>query len=116
MAESRYGGDATDREAPAAGARERRSRAIGPPEGDGAPGELGDFTPTGRVLPVSILAIGISVLSAWVALGLLCLIGLFTTRFFFGRWRTTLVPPAGNQLGALEVLVPSGGALADRSG
>src|SRR5205807_4057932 len=30
---------------------------------------------------------------------------------FFWRWRTTLVPPAGNQLGALEVLVPIGGAL-----
>ncbi|PYM37125.1 MAG: hypothetical protein DME17_08390 [Candidatus Rokuibacteriota bacterium] len=62
MARSRYG-DATDREAPAAGAPGRRSRAIGPPEGDGAPAELGDLTPTGRVLPVSILAIGIGVLA-----------------------------------------------------
>src|SRR5438309_908627 len=111
MTESRYGDDATDWEAPAAGARGRRSRAIGPPEGDGAPAELGDFTTTGRVIPISILAIGIGVLSAWVALGLLRLIGLFTNLFFFWRWRTTLVPPAGNQLGALEVLVPIGGAL-----
>src|SRR5437870_2810527 len=111
MTESRDGGDATDWEAPAAGARGRRSRAIGPPEGDGPPAELGDFTTTGRVVPISILAIGIGVLSAWVALGLLRLIGLFTNLFFFGRWRTALVPPAGNQLGALEVLVPIGGAL-----
>ena len=111
MTESRDGGDATDWEAPAAGARGRRSRAIGPPEGDGPPAELGDFTTTGRVVPISILAIAIGVLSAWVALGLLRLIGLFTNLFFFGRWRTTLVPPAGNQLGALEVLVPIGGAL-----
>src|SRR5437868_852234 len=111
MTESRDGDDATDWEAPAAGARGRRSRAIGPPEGDGAPAELGDFTTTGRVIPISILAIGIGVLSAWVALGLLRLIGLFTNLFFFWRWRTTLVPPAGNQLGALEVLVPIGGAL-----
>src|SRR5438874_2147584 len=111
MTESRDGGDATDWEAPAAGARGRRSRAIGPPEGDGPPAELGDFTTTGRVVPISILAIGIGVLSAWVALGLLRLIGLFTNLFFFGRWRPALVPPAGNQLGALEVLVPIGGAL-----
>src|SRR5438552_7063015 len=95
MTESRDGGDATDWEAPAAGARGRRSRAIGPPEGDGPPAELGDFTTTGRVVPISILAIGIGVLSAWVALGLLRLIGLFTNLFFFGRWRTALVPPAG---------------------
>src|SRR5207253_763031 len=59
MTESRYGDDATDWEAPAAGARGRRSRAIGPPEGDGAPAQLGDFTTTGRVMPISILAISI---------------------------------------------------------
>src|SRR6185436_12425717 len=43
--------------------------------------------------------------------GLLRLIGLFTNLFFFQRWDTALVSPAGNQLGLLEILVPVGGAL-----
>ena len=48
---------------------------------------------------MSLVAIGIGLLSAYVALALLRLIGLFTNLFFFQRWETTLVSPAGNQLG-----------------
>jgi CIC family chloride channel protein len=73
--------------------------------------ELGDFTTTLRVLPISALAVVIGALCAFVALVLLRLIGLFTNLFYFGRWSTALVSPAGNHLGISSVLVPIGGAL-----
>ena len=66
--------------------------------------ELGDFTTTWRVLPISLLAIGIGVLCAYVALALLRLIGLFTNLFYFGRWSTAMVSPVGNHLGVFSVL------------
>ena len=72
--------------------------------------ELGDFTTTARVLPISALAMGIGALCAFVALVLLRLIGLFTNLFYFGRWSTALVSPAGNHLGVFSVLVPVAGA------
>jgi len=76
---------------------------------DGA--RLGDFTITPRVIFISGLAIGIGVVSAFVALALLRLIGLFTNLFFFQRWSTALVSPAANRLGYWEVLIPVAGAL-----
>jgi chloride channel protein, CIC family len=54
---------------------------------------------------------GIGALCAFVALALLRLIGLFTNLFYFGRWSTAMVSPAGNHLGVYSVLVPIGGAL-----
>ena len=72
--------------------------------------ELGDFTTTLRVLPISALAIVIGVLCAYVALALLRLIGLFTNVFYYGQWSTKLISPAGNHLGWYSVLVPVGGA------
>src|SRR5215472_8876002 len=72
---------------------------------------LGDFTTTWRVLPISGLAIVIGVLSAYVALGLLRLIGFFTNLFFYGRIRTDLVSPAGHHLGGWVVLIPVIGGL-----
>src|SRR5579872_1100503 len=76
-----------------------------------ASSKLGDFTVTPRAIPISLLAIAIGVVSAYVALGLLKLIGLFTNLFFFQRWSANLVSPAGNHLGWLEILVPVGGAI-----
>ncbi len=73
--------------------------------------KLGDFTVTPRTIAISGLAIVIGAISAFVALGLLKLIGLFTNLFFFQRWSTALVSPAGNHLGPLEILVPVAGAL-----
>ena len=73
--------------------------------------ELGDFTTTLRVVPISCLAMLIGVLCAFVALVLLRLIGLFTNAFYFGRWSTTMVSPAGNHLGFYSIFVPIGGAL-----
>jgi len=74
-------------------------------------GKLGDFTANPRMVLISLLALFIGVISAFVALILLRLIGLFTNLFFFQRWSTALVSPAGNKLGIFEVLVPVIGAL-----
>src|SRR5689334_20484205 len=57
------------------------------------------------------MAIGVGVLSCVVALILLRLIGLFTNLFFFGRFSTDLVSPAGNHLGPWVLVVPALGAL-----
>ncbi len=73
--------------------------------------ELGDFTTTWNVIPITLLATGIGIFSAFVALALLRLIGIFTNLFFFQRWGTALVSPAGNHLGWLEVFVPMIGGL-----
>src|SRR5215468_6581888 len=76
-----------------------------------ASGDLGDFTANWRLIPISLAAIAIGLLSAYVALALLKLIGLFTNLFFFQRWDFALVSPVGNQLGLLVVVVPVVGAL-----
>jgi len=73
--------------------------------------DLGDFTTTLRVLPISGLAIVIGAVCAVVALVLLRLIGLFTNLFYFGRWSTAMVSPVGNHLGIYAALVPVVGAL-----
>ena len=71
----------------------------------------GDFTTTARVIPISLLAIVIGVLSSGVAWALLKLIGLFTNLFYYQRWNSALVSPAGNHLGVLAIFVPVAGAL-----
>jgi CIC family chloride channel protein len=73
--------------------------------------ELGDFTTSVRVIPISLLAIVIGAICAYVALALLRLIGLFTNLFYYGRLGTAMVSPAGNHLGIYSVLVPVTGAL-----
>ena len=73
--------------------------------------ELGDFTTSPRVILISGMAIGIGLVSTYVAWALLKLIGIFTNLFFYQRWGTALVSPAGNRLGIWEVAVPVVGAL-----
>lgn len=73
--------------------------------------ELGDFSTDWRVLPISFLAIAIGLIGTAVAWALLRLIGLFTNLFYYHRWNTALVSPAGNPLGVWAVLVPVAGAL-----
>ena len=72
---------------------------------------LGDFTATRRMLPVAAMAAVIGVISAYVALALLDLIGFFTNVFFFQRLGTELVSPAQHGLGRWVVLIPIAGAL-----
>src|SRR5947209_1265561 len=78
----------------------RPNRAVPPIEA------LGDFTTTWRVLPISALAVIIGIISAYVAVLILRLIGLCTNLFCYGRLRTDLVSPAGHHLGYAVVLVP----------
>ncbi|HYL64504.1 MAG TPA: chloride channel protein [Candidatus Methylomirabilis sp.] len=73
--------------------------------------KLGDFTTPLRVIPISVLAIFIGALCAFVALALLRLIGLFTNLFYYGRWNASMVSPANNHLGWYSVLVPIAGGL-----
>jgi H+/Cl- antiporter ClcA len=73
--------------------------------------QLGDFTATPRLIPISFLAVCIGLLSTVVAWLLLRLIGFFTNLFYYGRISTTMVSPAMNHLGWYALLVPIGGGL-----
>jgi H+/Cl- antiporter ClcA/CBS domain-containing protein len=73
--------------------------------------KLGDFTASPRLIPISLLAVGIGGVSACVAWALLRLIAFFTNVFYYGRLSTVMVSPAANQLGWLAVLVPVSGGL-----
>ncbi len=73
--------------------------------------QLGDFTTTARIVPISLLAIGIGLIGTGVAWALLRLIGFFTNIFYYGRVGTSLVSPAENHIGWFAVLVPVVGGL-----
>jgi H+/Cl- antiporter ClcA len=72
---------------------------------------LGDFTATPRLLVISLFAVSIGVVGAFVALALLKLIGLFTNLFFFQRVGTALITPEAHTLGPWVIVVPIVGAL-----
>jgi chloride channel protein, CIC family len=73
--------------------------------------ELGDFTTTARVIPISLMAIVIGVISSYVAWFLLKLIGFFTNLFYYHHISTSFSSPAANQLGVWAILVPVVGSL-----
>ena len=73
--------------------------------------ELGDFTTTPRVIPLSLLAIFIGALAAGVAWALLKLISIFTNLFFYQRLSAEGISPALNHLGLWIILVPVVGAI-----
>lgn len=75
--------------------------------------ELGDFTITStpRMLFISLIALVIGIVSTFIALLLLKLIGLCTNLFFYLRLDTALVSPAQSPLGIFIVLVPVVGGL-----
>ena len=73
--------------------------------------ELGDFTTTIRVIPITLIAMAIGVVASYVAWFLLKLIGLFTNLFYYQRFDTTLTSPAGNHLGLFAIAVPVVGSL-----
>ncbi len=73
--------------------------------------KLGDFTITPRVIWIAGLAVGIGFASAFIALILLRLIGIFTNLFFFQRWDSSMASPANNHMGWWALLVPVAGAL-----
>ena len=73
--------------------------------------ELGDFTTSRRVLRISLLAVGIGVVAAFIAFALLKLIALFTNLFFFQRLSFAPASPADNHLGVFIIIVPVIGGL-----
>jgi len=73
--------------------------------------ELGDFTAGARILTIAGLAVGIGLLSAFIAYGLLKLIGLFTNLFFYHRLGTAMVSAANHTLGPWVIAVPVAGSL-----
>src|SRR5881394_2391077 len=72
---------------------------------------LGDFTADSRIFRLVIMAALIGVISAFVALGLVRLIGLFTNLAYFHRIAGTLASPADSPLGLWVLPVPVGGGL-----
>src|SRR5205809_7147762 len=72
---------------------------------------LGDFTADRRVLTLTGMAALIGVISAFVALALLRLIGFLTHLFHYHPIDSRLVSPADNRLGLWALLVPLGGGL-----
>ena len=72
---------------------------------------LGDFTTTLRVVPIAALAVLIGAFAAYVAAGLLKLIGFFTNLFFYQRISSTMISPAANHLGVWVVAVPIVGSI-----
>ncbi|MGD9561064.1 MAG: chloride channel protein [Pyrinomonadaceae bacterium] len=76
-----------------------------------APAELGDFTTSRRVLRISLLAVGIGVIAAFIAYALLRLIAFFTNLFFFQQLSFGPASPADNHLGIFVVIVPVIGGL-----
>src|ERR1700730_3228076 len=73
--------------------------------------KLGDFTSTPRLIWIAGLALPIGYVSAYQALILLKLIGVFTNLFFFQRLSLQMTSRAANHLGGWEVVVPVVGAL-----
>src|ERR1041384_5326946 len=72
---------------------------------------LADFTTRPRVVLLSAMALVVGVISAFVALGLVRLIGLMTNLAYYQRVATTLISPADHQLGLWAILVPVVGGL-----
>jgi CIC family chloride channel protein len=74
--------------------------------------QLSDFTTADkRLFSISLFAVIIGVVSAFVALALLELIGLFTNLFYYGRLDFRFVSPAANHLGVYAIGVPMLGGL-----
>ncbi|HLH74575.1 MAG TPA: chloride channel protein, partial [Chloroflexota bacterium] len=72
---------------------------------------LGDFSVTWRVVPMSLIGIGLGVLSTIAAWILVSLIGIVTNLAYYQRLAISFVSPSGNHLGLLAILVPVVGAL-----
>jgi hypothetical protein len=63
---------------------------------------LADFTTRPRVVILSAMAIVVGIISAFVALGLVRLIGLITHLAYYQGVSTALVSPAENRLQAVR--------------
>jgi len=75
---------------------------------------LGDYTADTRLIFLAAVAALIGVTSAFVALALVRLIGLFTNLAYFHRLSTSFASPAASPLSAWRALIPVGGGTARR--
>ncbi len=89
----------------------RLTQALDGQDSEDAAAELGDFTVNWRVIPMSVIAICLGVVSAGVAWVLVKLIGIITNFAFFQRWGSDLISPSQNHLGPLVIVVPVVGAI-----
>ena len=72
----------------------------------------GDFTASPRVLVVTVMAVFVGIVSAFVALALTKLISLFTNIFYYQRFSFgEFTSPAGHHLGVWAVFIPVIGGL-----
>ena len=72
---------------------------------------LGAYTADTRIIAITVLAAVIGGVSAFVALALVRLIGLFTNLAYFHRLSTSFASPAASPLGGWRALIPVGGGL-----
>nr|AUN37510.1 chloride channel protein [uncultured bacterium] len=72
---------------------------------------MADFSTDRRVLLLSVMAVGIGIISAFVAAALLWLIAMITNVAFYHRFSSLSAVPQGHALGYAVVLVPVAGAL-----
>jgi len=72
---------------------------------------LGDYSADTRLITLSVIAALVGVISAFVALALVRLIGLFTNLAYFHRLSTSFASPAASPLGGWCALIPVGGGL-----
>jgi CIC family chloride channel protein len=72
---------------------------------------LGDYSADRRIILLTLMAAAVGLISAFVALALGRLIGLFTNLAYFHRLATTLASPAASPLGPWRALIPVGGGL-----
>ncbi len=72
---------------------------------------LADFTRDKRILLLSLFALVIGCVSAFVAWVLVWLISVITGFAFYGRYSTELLSPGQNHLGLFVILVPAIGGL-----
>jgi H+/Cl- antiporter ClcA/CBS domain-containing protein len=73
--------------------------------------QLGDFTTTTRVIPITVLASCLGAASAVLALGLSKMISFFTNVFFFQRVSLESMSPSVHHLGLGVIAVPVVGGL-----
>src|ERR687884_167365 len=86
--------------------RERMSEKAGRTED-----RLADFTRDRRILLLSLMAVVIGCVSAFVAYALVWLISVITSLAFYQRFSTQLLSPDHNTLGMLVILIPIVGGL-----
>src|ERR1051325_10784182 len=85
--------------------------ARAPRDDESALHALGDFTANARLLLLSLVAIPIGIIGAYVAVALLALITFFTNVFFFQRFSFAPASPAMHTLGPWAIVVPVVGGL-----